>query len=58
MLELHQERFRGVKLLMGVQHISQRGEKGDTNRKLSFMTIFCYFGRVIPNIHVNLDVSF
>ena len=23
--------------------------------KLSFMTILCHFGRIIPNIHVTLD---
>ena len=26
--------------------------------KLSFMTILCHFGCVIPNIRVNLDASF
>ena len=25
--------------------------------KLSFMTILCHFGCVIPNIHINLDMS-
>ena len=33
-------------------------KSGTLVEKLSFMTILCHFGRIIPNIRENLDASF